>query len=141
MNCPVCSKSIIQPSTGRKRKTCSDACRKQLNRDVTKDIDPKPQAFRDNGSETLISPLNGYSEANIRVLSEEDIYLNPQYDWVLVDELARRFNKAKAWVKRGVEACRHSGVSPEYFIERHIHKKQIEKNPEVDRVFRELNFG
>jgi predicted nucleic acid-binding Zn ribbon protein len=28
--CPVCGKPLVQPATGRKRKTCSDRCRKRL---------------------------------------------------------------------------------------------------------------
>jgi len=58
-------------------------------------------------------------------------------DWEWAEELAHEFTRPAAWINRGFRACREAGVSPEYFIDRYLHRKLIPMNTAVDQSFRE----
>ena len=82
-------------------------------------------------------PGDAYTASNIVVKGESECISNPMSDWEWAEDLAHEFTLPSAWIKRGLLACREAGVSPEYFIDRYLHRKLIPMDTEVDQFFRE----
>lgn len=76
-----------------------------------------------------------YTAKNIKI---RNVKFDPMYDWELAGELAEKYVKPIAWIKRGIESCRLSGISPEYFIDKYLRHKTIETNPDVSENIRKI---
>ena len=90
-------------------KSCSDKCRKESSR--------------------------RYSADNMKINKEK---FDQRYDWRLAEDLATKYTKPIEWIRRSIKACRLSGVSPEYFIDKYLMKKDIEKNELVSENMRNM---
>ena len=131
-SCVICGEIIRKPKRGPLGKTCSNSCKQKLYR--SKPVTPLPQVSKTRNT----SPEGAYNAVNIVILSEYDRLSNPMFDWELAEELAHEFTRSIDFVKRGILACREAGVSPQYFIDRHLHKKPIPMNKHVDLCFRKI---
>jgi len=134
--CDMCGGGIPKPKRGPVGKTCSNACRKKLSRKRnTCDIPRRLSRL----SKTCDTPTGGaYTASSIVIMGASECISNPKFDWEWAEDLAHEFTRPSAWIKRGFLACREAGVSPEYFIDRYLHRKLIPKNIEVDQSFRTL---
>lgn len=131
--CDMCGADIPKPKRGSVGKTCSSACRQKLSR-TGKTCDIHTKALK-----TCDTPPGGaYTASNIVIMGASERISNPMFDWEWAEELAHEFTRPSAWIKRGFLACREAGVSPEYFIDRYLHRKLIPMNTEVDQTFRTL---
>ena len=129
--CDICGAGIPRPKRGPVGKTCSNACRKKLSRmDVTGFIHTKVLKTCDT------PPGGAYTASSIVIMGASECISNPGFDWELAEDLAHKFTRPAEWIKRGFLACREAGVSPEYFIDRYLHRKLIPMNTEVDQSFR-----
>jgi len=130
--CDMCGGGIPKPKRGPVGKTCSNACRKKLSRE-TKTCDIHTEALK-----TCDTPPGGaYTASSIVIMGASECISNPMFDWESAEDLAHEFTRPSAWIKRGFLACREAGVSPEYFIDRYLHRKLIPMNTAVDQSFRE----
>lgn len=78
-----------------------------------------------------------YNAASIRILSEAEIIA--KFEWAKLGHLAAQYKRDEAFVRKGIEACEHVGVDPEYFIQRYLAgDKTIPLREDVDAAFREL---
>jgi hypothetical protein len=78
-----------------------------------------------------------YTAANIRILSGPELV--DRFDWAKAGQLAEKYSLPLDHVERGLQACRESGVDPEYFVRRYLDKdKTVERRPEVEDAFLEL---
>ncbi|OOZ40235.1 hypothetical protein [Solemya elarraichensis gill symbiont] len=145
--CTVCGIELHQTNIGRARKTCSQSCKQKLYRERRQErVTKSPEQLVANIVTNPVAPLSTanksnistYDASSIKVLSEHDRMDNPAFDYELAERLARDFNEPIAWVKRGIAACRHAGVSTQYFVDRHLFKKPMPMNCDVDKAFREL---
>ena len=127
--CDMCGSGIPKPKRGPVRKTCSNACRKKLSREV-KPVTPHTKLLKT--CDTL--PEGAYAASSIVILDASECISNPMFDWELAEDLAHEFTRPVEWIKRGISACREAGVSPEYFIDRYLLRKPIPMNEEVHRV-------
>jgi hypothetical protein len=56
-----------------------------------------------------------------------------------VEALARDYNTDKAFVGRGIEACRRCSVDPEWFVQKYLeHEPSCPRNPVVEEAFLEI---
>ena len=76
-----------------------------------------------------------YTAKNIRILSDEDI---ANLEWVKSSTLAHQYKLPVHFVERGFECCRRLGIKVDYFIDKYIHKKPVERLPEFETVYKEL---
>jgi len=83
------------------------------------------------------SPGEAYTASNIVIMGASECISNPMFDWEWAEDLAYEFTRPAAWIKRGFLACREADVSPEYFIDRYLHRKLIPMNIAVDQSFRD----
>jgi len=80
-----------------------------------------------------------YTAANIKILSPDDLCLDPAFDWRLVDDLASKYTKDRHFIARNVAACREAGISPQYFIDRYLKDdKTIPLDDAVDAISKRL---
>ena len=134
--CDMCGGGIPKPKRGPVGKTCSNACRKKLSRE-TKTCDIHTEALK-----TCDTPPGGaYTASSIVIMGASECISNPMFDWESAEDLAHEFTRPSAWIKRGFLACREAGVSPEYFIDRYLHRKLIPMNTAVDQSFRTRMLG
>lgn len=77
-----------------------------------------------------------YDEKSIRILKPEEAI--DRFDWLKAEELAKEYTCPLEWVKRGFEASRRLGISPEHFINKYVRKLDIPKDIEFESVFIEL---
>ena len=131
--CVICSNEIAKPKRGPVGKTCSNSCRKTLSRRV-KPVTPLTLVSKT--CDTL--PEQPYTASNIVIMGASERMSNPMFDWELAEELARDFTCPVDWIRRSILACREADVSPQYFIDRYLHKKPIEMNRDVDKAARAL---
>ncbi|EPR6391085.1 hypothetical protein ACU7RR_004291 [Providencia stuartii] len=71
-----------------------------------------------------------YDEKSIRILKPEEAI--DRFDWLKAEELAREYTCPLDWVKRGFEASRRLGISPEHFIDKYVRKLDIPKDIEFE---------
>ena len=90
-------------------KSCSDKCRKESSR--------------------------RYSSDNIKINHDK---FDQRYDWRLAEELSLQYTKPIDWIRRSIKACRLSGITPEYFINKYLKKEDIEINELVDKNMRDI---
>ena len=80
--------------------------------------------------------MNKYNASSIRILRDEEVL---EFEWAKIGSLAAEYGKDAAWIRRGFEACQHSGVSEAYFVTRYIRgDKSIPFHPGVEAAFRDL---
>ena len=136
--CVLCGQSIpVQKYGPRRRKYCSNNCRQKQYR-----IDEKTRNATQSAPtvlKTRNAPPDGrYRAVNIHILDPSEVGLDPRFDWELAFNLAEEFIRPVQWIKRGILACREAGVSPQYFIDRYLHKKPVPMNRHVDLCFRKI---
>lgn len=141
MNCVICDKPVPQPKRGPQGKTCSPACKQKLYRSV-KPVTLLP-ALADASKTRNTLPDSTYTADCVRVLSDSERLSMPMFDWELAANLADEYSRPVEYVKRGIQACRESGKSPQYFIDRYLEasylaRKSIPMDAEVDDAFRLL---
>lgn len=76
-----------------------------------------------------------YDENSIRILTAAEVN---QFDWHRAEILAKEHSQPVEWVKRGFEASRRLGISPDYFVEKYILHNDLPGNSEFEMVFREV---
>ena len=134
--CDMCGTGIPKPKRGPVGKTCSNACRKKLSR-MGKTCDTHTKALKTCDA----SPGEAYMASSIVILGASERASNPMFDWEWAEELAHEFTRPAEWIKRSFLACREAGVSPEYFIDRYLHRKLIPMNIAADQSFRESDWA
>ena len=131
--CVMCHEVIPRPKRGPIGTTCSGNCRKRLSRKL------KPVTPLATISKTCDTPATTpYTASSIAILSDSDRKSNPMFDWELAEDLAHEIIRPVVWIKRGILACRESGVSPQYFIDRYLYRRDIPMNKHVDLCFRKI---
>ena len=131
--CAVCSQPVPIPKRGQSRKTCSNPCRQKLYRRA-EGVTPLPTPL----GRCNTPPVRAYTAANIVIMGASDRMSNPMFDWELAEDLAHEIIRPVEWIKRGIWACREAGVSPQYFIDRYLYRKDIPMNKHVDVCFRKI---
>ena len=135
--CDMCGSGIPKPKRGPVGNTCSAACKQRLYRlNKAKPVTPSADHQKTHNTH----PRQAYTASSIAILSDTELMSDPSFDWELVLRLAVDFPRPAEWIERGIAACRDAGVSPQYFIDRYLHRKQIPMNLDVDQSFRNL-FG
>lgn len=61
---------------------------------------------------------DGYTADNIKILSDQEVL--DDVPWVVHHSLANQYSRPLEFIQRGLEACRLSGVSSAYFINRYL---------------------
>jgi hypothetical protein len=82
---------------------------------------------------------DGYDSSCIKILSPEEVV--EKFDWAKIGELAHKYKRDAKWISLGLEACRASGESLEYFIGRYLEKDGRPRNALVDEDYLDLMDG
>jgi endogenous inhibitor of DNA gyrase (YacG/DUF329 family) len=78
--CLACGKEIVQPMTGRKRKFCSDECRRRWWSAHQDDLKKKPTAFYEKECAYCHKPFTAYGNKNRKYCSHE-CYVRDRFFW------------------------------------------------------------
>lgn len=81
--------------------------------------------------------MNDYNADSIRILSDAEVV--QKFEWARLGHLASQYGRDEGFIRKGIQACEHVGVDPEYFITRYlVGDKSIPFREDVDAAFREL---
>lgn len=84
--------------------------------------------------------MTAYDASAIRVLSDAEVL--DAFAWATEGHLASQYGAPAAFVRRGLEACRRSGVDPTYLVERYLRLARpdpaVPWDPAVDVAMRDI---
>lgn len=77
-----------------------------------------------------------YDASSIRILSRSEI--EDKFDWTLINRLAEEHKIPLETLETGLEVSRRMNISHDYFIDRYVYKKPVERNKEFEEVYMDL---